>query len=279
MHNAPATISVQQQWQHCEFLNKGYLHGVMSDRLNACGMFTHTFPSTLCDHLKDIVRNVIRRRDSKIKVESKLLNLMVDCATEEPAISHNKIIECFKWMVQTLPVESLDVEEMELIARFIQPCLQPLFENINENILFKFTNSQKEEHQDNEDYYNRRPDGCITATVNSNTFSLGFLEVKTSKYKKNRNKLNFDLYRLGAFSRDSTNANNLDTLISLQIIGTTVTFYLFERKSNNMYLMTKLDEIMFLTTLGEIPQLFGFMDNLCDILHIYHTKVLPPSRS
>jgi hypothetical protein len=105
--------------------------------------------------------------------------------------------------------------------------------------------------------------------------NLGFSEDKTTKYVKNPHNLNVDLYRLGVFSKNNINANHLDGALGIQVTGTSIAFFLIEKKREGLYLMTELDVIKFPTTLKEISQLLGYVDNLCDILHAFHTKCWP----
>ncbi|KAG1140502.1 hypothetical protein G6F37_010498 [Rhizopus arrhizus] len=128
-------------------------------------------------------------------------------------------------------------------------------------------------------YTNHLDHALATASVlmlsKTKKINLGFSKVKTTKYVKNPHKLNVDLYRLGVFSKNTINANHLDGALSIQITGTSIAFFLTEKKREGLYLMTELDVIKFPTTLKEIPQLLGYVDNLCDILHVFHTKCWP----
>lgn len=115
----------------------------------------------------------------------------------------------------------------------------------------------------------------MTAVVKNKKINLGFSKVKTAQVHQEPLKLNVDLYRLGVFSKNTINANHLDDALGIQITGTSIAFFLIEKKREGLYLMTELDVIKFPTTLKEISQLFGYVDNLCDILHVFHTKCWP----
>lgn len=45
-----------------------------------------------------------------------------------------------------------------------------------------------------------------------------------------------------------------------------------ERKRESLDLVTELDVIKLSITLKEVSQLLGYVDNLCDILHVFHTQ-------
>lgn len=112
------------------------------------------------------------------------MNLVDDDADRGIVLCQNRVISCFKKMVEELPREKLDVKEFELITRYIQPCIQPLFDDVDNKVYLRFTNTQTDEHR--EDVVNnsdRRPDAYLSKTIDGRKVSLGFCEVKTTKYK------------------------------------------------------------------------------------------------
>ncbi|KAG1458805.1 hypothetical protein G6F46_006001 [Rhizopus delemar] len=259
-----------------KFFHKNTIRAIMNDRLSNCGMFTHNFAADLLMDVKVIIQDVIAQKITSIRAAKLLLALVKEDTNEENDLYQNKVILCFKRMIEEFPRETLCVEETELITRFIQSSLQPLFDDIDSEVYLRWTNTQTEEHrEDTVSCSDRRPDGCLTAVIKNKKINLGFSEVKTTKYAKDSHKLNADLYRLGVFSKNTINANHLAGALSIQITGTSIAFFLTEKKREGLYLMTELDVIKFPTTLKEIPQLLGYVDNLCDILHVFHTKCWP----
>lgn len=111
----------------------------------------------------------------------------------------------------------------------------------------------------------------------------------------NHYKLNIDLYRLGIFSKDAIDMNNLNSVLAIQavgkyknknnsmtfsllidIIGSYITFYLTQLKSDGLYLMVELDHLRFPLSLNELSQSIGYIDRLYNILNMFEEyRMLP----
>ncbi|KAI9359790.1 hypothetical protein BD770DRAFT_426581 [Pilaira anomala] len=231
------------------------------------GLHSQKFSRDLLVQLFEIVQQYITEKITMIKASQQLLALI----NEEGNNYQNKVILCFKSLIEQLPNDSFETKELELTSRFIQPMLQPLFEEKAENVYFRSTNTQTEEYKkDTMKCSSKRPDGCIT--LKTLDINLGFMEIKEEMYKKNKAKLNKDLYKLGIFSKDAIVQNNLLGVLSFQIVGTSISFYLTEQQCKGFYTMTELDHLDAPENLKEIPKLIGFVDNLCNLLHVFKTR-------
>ena len=112
--------------------------------------------------------------------------------------------------------------------------------------------------------------------------------MKTLADRTNHYKLNLDLYRLGIFSKDAIDVNNLNSVLAIQavgkcndknnsmtfsllidIIGSYLIFYLTQFKSDGLYLMVELDHLRFPLSLNELPRLIEYVDRLYDILNVF----------
>ena len=112
--------------------------------------------------------------------------------------------------------------------------------------------------------------------------------MKTLADRTNHYKLNLDLYRLGIFSKDAIDVNNLNSVLAIQavgkcndknnsmtfsllidIIGSYLIFYLTQFKSDGLYLMVELHHLRFPLSLNELPRLIEYVDRLYDILNVF----------
>lgn len=219
--------------------------------------------------LLDIVKKANSKKITAVEVSKLLLDLLDD---EVENHEENRVILCFKSLLEHLPDDFLEVKEMELTTRFVQPFLQPLFEDKSESRFARFTDAQTEEYKRNPDHcYNKRPDGCITVIAQEN-YNIGFIEIKEEAQKYNAAKINKDVYKLGVFSKNAIIQNGLHGALSVQIVGSSATFYYTKKKSNNFFIMIEVDQINIPRNLKELPQLLGFVDNLCNLLHILKTS-------
>ncbi|KAG1168015.1 hypothetical protein G6F36_012366 [Rhizopus arrhizus] len=143
-----------------KFFHKNTIRAIMNDRLSNCGMFTHNFAADLLMDVKVIIQDVIAQKITSIRAAKLLLALVKEDTNEENDLYQNKVILCFKRMIEEFPRETLCVEETELITRFIQSSLQPLFDDIDSEVYLRWTNTQTEEHrEDTVSCSDRRPDG------------------------------------------------------------------------------------------------------------------------
>ncbi|KAG1159228.1 hypothetical protein G6F36_014091 [Rhizopus arrhizus] len=178
------------------------------------GLHSQKFSRNTLVQLLEIVQQCITQKITTLKATQQLLNLI----DGEYNSYQNKIIFCFKSLIEQLPNDSFEAKERELITRLIQPFLQPLFEDRAENRYLRWTDTQTEEFKKDEfNCFNNRPDGCITLKTYEN-INLGFIEVKEEKYRNNKTKLNKDLYKLGMFSRNAIDQNHLLGVLCFKLL-------------------------------------------------------------
>ncbi|CAO3620973.1 unnamed protein product [Mucor hiemalis] len=191
---------------------------------------------------------------------------------EEETSYQNKVILRFKYLIEQLPKESFDAKKLELTSRLVQPLLQPLFENEEEGLYLRWTDTQTEEFKKDEvNCSNKRPDGLITMKA-FKTINVGFIEVKKQKYRNNDAKTNKDLYKLGVFCKNAIDQNHLLGALGVQVVGTSISFYLTKKQCAGFYIMTEICHLKIPKNLTELPQLIGLVDNLCNLLHDFTTN-------
>lgn len=203
-----------------------------------------------------------------IKAIQQLLALI----DEEGSNYQNRVIFCFKSLIEQFPNDSFEAKELELTTRLVQPLLQPLFEDRAENLYLRWTDTQTEEFKKDEiNCSNKRPDDSITLKTYEEINS-GFIEVKEEKYQHNETKLNKDLYKLGVFSKNTIDQNHLLGVLGVQVVGASISFYFTKQQCKGFYTMNEIDHLNTPKNLTELPQLVGFVDNLCNHLHVFKTS-------
>ncbi|KAG1460236.1 hypothetical protein G6F46_001944 [Rhizopus delemar] len=251
-----------------EFIDVNATRKIKEETYNNIGMYSQKFPRDKLITIMDIIQELNRGKTTTIKAVSKLL-MMVD---EDGNEYVNRTILCFKKLVEELPIVQYNKKELELITRVIEPALLPLFDDVGKNIYFRWTDAQTEEYKEDEvNSSSKRPDGCVTLMANKNK-SIAFVEVKSAKYSKDKVKLNYDLNKLGVFSKNAIELNHLNGVLDLQVVGADIAFYFVEKKAGGLILMTELYHLKFPTVLEELPQLLGSVDEICDILHVFETQ-------
>ena len=198
-----------------KFLDITTTRKIKEETYNKIGMYSQKFPRDKLITIMDIIQELNRGRITSIKAVSKLL-MMVD---EDGSEYVNRTILCFKKLIEELPNVQYNKEELELITRVIQPALLPLFDDVENNIYFRWTDAQTEEYkEDGINSSNKRPDGCVTLMTNKNK-NMAFIEVKSAKHSKDKVKLNYDLNKLGVFSKNAIELNHLNGVLNIQIVG------------------------------------------------------------
>ncbi|CAO3591617.1 unnamed protein product [Absidia cylindrospora] len=223
------------------------------------------FNKVLKQKIMDIIEDVRRLRISKKKGLMLLYSL-----DEEATELENKIIFSIGAMMMKLPDEALmdDIKEMELITRYLDPALQPLFDDLDNDILFRWSNtiSTQAKTPTAMNISKRRPDASIDVAEGIYIQrSYGFGEVKSGTESKNHYALSRDLIRLGVFSQNAIDAANLKGVLSFQAIGNQVTFFITKLVADGLYIMV---EIGFIDVPCSLRELASYTVHLNDVLNI-----------
>lgn len=162
--------------------------------------------------------------------------------------------------------------ENKLITRFLVPILQGLFDHKEDGkqVEVDFIDCMNPESQYDTRLSRSHPDAVITSGKNT----IGYIEVKPITEQVNTHKINKGLVRLGVFSKNAIDLYRLSSCLAIQAVGNSVVFYLVQYINDNLYIMTELDQLYFSSSVEEIPLLWGFMDNLFHLVHIFQTKCM-----
>ncbi|CEG68054.1 hypothetical protein RMATCC62417_04386 [Rhizopus microsporus] len=259
-----------------KLLKNGTEDDIINDVHKKIKMNENKFPRLILMEILDIVQDAYQKKITRIKAARLLLDL-----TDDQSDLVIRIILCFKRLVEDLPDELLTstIREFGLCTSFLQPAIKPLFDNAEKKVVFTWTNAINSEFKKEKNQISKsRPDGCITIINNNNEEkSVCFAEVKTLADRTNHYKLNLDLYRLGIFSKDAIDVNNLNSVLAIQAVGSYLTFYLTQLKNDGLYLMVELDHLRFPMSLNELPQLIGYVDRLYDILNVFEEFCMLPA--
>ncbi|KAI9016361.1 hypothetical protein CLU79DRAFT_805338 [Phycomyces nitens] len=117
-----------------------------------------------------------------------------------------------------------DVNESELNTRFIDPFLCGLVNDLEERVFLRWTNDIAFEARKNKNLWTCCPDLTITS-LNGVKWSTshGYCEVKSAYHETNNF---FDQIRVAKFCKNALDAQNMEGILGLEIIGRSITFYL-----------------------------------------------------
>lgn len=207
----------------------------------------------------------------------------MDQAILESSGIEKAIIKFFKKMIETFPMDDLEetIKEDDLKSRFILPIIQSLFDDIDSSntFYFKISNENNHECQSKQfDISRRRPDGYFRANRNGSMVTIGFFEAKSASQKNDAKKIQYDLVRLGVFGKNAIDIHRLGSSFLIQAVGTKMSFYIMQKKSNDVYIMVELDTFTFPSTVNGIPAVFGYINRIAKIVGIFNdiVKVIDP---
>lgn len=220
------------------------------------------FPIDTMMTLINITTDLNRGTMSRILAESKILALIID-NTDQIMI---RLLQCVKSMVDLLPLtnQKKESKEFELCTRYLQPCFQKLFDCDQDQLIFKWLNTNCFLDAD-ADANKNRPDGV----VENDLMAIGYFEVKPIKHTKNHRKINMDLHRLCTFLKAGTINFNRKHMFQIMAVGTNIQFNISEAMED-ILMVAELDCIRFPLSLDELPQLVPYLDRLYHVVDVIH---------
>ncbi|KAG2192906.1 hypothetical protein INT47_011148 [Mucor saturninus] len=155
------------------------------------------FPVDIMMTLIIIADDLNRGTMSRIQAESKILALIID-NTDQIMI---RLLQCVKSMVELLPLtnQKKESKEFELCTGYLQPCFQKLLDCDQEQLIFRWLNTNCFLDADADPNKNR-PDGVFE----NDLMAIGYFKVKSIKHARNRRKINMDPHRLYTQSKAGT---------------------------------------------------------------------------
>ncbi|KAI9336678.1 hypothetical protein BD770DRAFT_448679 [Pilaira anomala] len=126
---------------------------------------------------------------------------------------HNRILFCFRNLLEQLPLEPISqkIDELELITRYTTAAINPLLENLmKHHVMFRWTSvANNDECKSSEmSLLLARPDSTISMVIGTEIGqTVGYGEVKPASQALNHKPVGKDLVRLALLAK-----NAIDTL-------------------------------------------------------------------
>ncbi|CAO3646692.1 unnamed protein product [Mucor hiemalis] len=167
---------------------------------------------------------------------------------------YNRVILSARNMVEKLPRFCLDngPMETELITRYLDAALSPLFEDLDNEIIFRRTSVTDDKNPGDE-----QPDAVISVT-NGASFkkTIAYGEVKPE----------------GAID-----SNNTKLSFSFLVVGNHATFYLMTRQAATLYTMAEVGYIMLPLSLEEIPLYLAQANIVTNVIIAFENVIASPA--
>ncbi|CAO3607412.1 unnamed protein product [Cunninghamella blakesleeana] len=253
-----------------KYINNNHMNNIMNDLYQKLDMnlkFSNSNMLTMMELAKDVYQENITRIDASLELLK--LAKSVDDIDKKIILSINRLI-------QDLPMNIImdPIKETELCTRYIQPAIQPLFDDHEKNILFKWFGVQNPECKNSNISVSRRRPDCIISIIEDNyeKASIGYGEVKQQSEASNHHSINKDLIRLGIFSKNSIDINNVKGVLSMHIVGQNITFYLTKLLYDGLYTMIELTNFNLPLSIDDLPGYLTNLDKVKNVLHVFNNE-------
>ncbi|KAG1136768.1 hypothetical protein G6F37_012578 [Rhizopus arrhizus] len=197
------------------------------------------------------------------------------CKTVNP--NEAKFLKSIAKLIEKLPNQALmdTIKETEHCQRYVEPILSGLFDDPEQEVLFRWTSVLNEEYNQDSSISSARPDSVMTRMDGLFFgFSLGFAEIKhttsTSKYLVSK-----DLIRLGILSKNSIDQHDLQGCLTIQVVGFQMVVFLTTLLADGLYVMVEIGNITIPASIREIPQYLTNSDEIISILECFETWCSP----
>lgn len=202
----------------------------------------------------------------------KLLTLATNADEHE-----KKLLVSVSQLVQFLPMETPNSNTCEttLITRYILHTLQPLFDDLDNDVRLDFTFTLPAEP--NQILHLQGSPVCIIAVSPHQTddiIHVGYGEMKRSSEGSNHHSMNTDLVRLCIFSKNTVDKHSLRSAMNIQVVGSMMTFYLMKLHGDGLYCMTELAHMQIPMSIAKVPAYLTNFTQLKNILHVFKTLCL-----
>ncbi|KAI9279392.1 hypothetical protein BY458DRAFT_553904 [Sporodiniella umbellata] len=221
---------------------------------------------TLMQKLMMIFRKLKNKPRKKIKH-----TLMEICIDTELDDLDESMIDILLNCLQKLPDFNSEqtIGEQQLITNHIDPIVIPLFHLPEYGRVFRWINRTIEDTKD------LRPDGIMYIVEQRNVQNAtGYCEVKAHDSESNVNSTHSDLFRLATFCKDSLDLGCVKAMMTVQVVGNTIIFYLFTIESAGLYVMFELGRLDAPQHCGQLAQLVMELDFLKQISTTYRDNCI-----
>lgn len=170
-----------------------------------------------------------------------------------------------------------NIKELELSTGYIDSFLSGLFDDPDEGIYLRWTNELTSEARQHEGLSTERPDICISRLHGMTWASNhGYGEAKSAAQGSNNYSICWDLLRVSIFCKDALDAQNMEGVLGLQVIGRMVTFYVLVLPSTGLYVTYELEKIKLSNCLDDLTKLIMNMPRVCRVLETFN-RICKPS--
>ncbi|KAI9487034.1 MAG: hypothetical protein EXX96DRAFT_614831 [Benjaminiella poitrasii] len=164
-----------------------------------------------------------------------------------------------------LAVRNIRLKEMELIIRHLETILSPLFEDLDNNIIFRWTSVSDEEKQ-----ATTRPDASINITYGASLGKrIGCGELKAQYQAFNHRLVGIDLMRITVLAKTASDKHKSKDIFTFNVVGKYATFYVFNRAQTNLYTMCEIAHIQLPLTLDHVPLFLSQLDKVVKIISCF----------
>lgn len=101
--------------------------------------------------------------------------------------------------------------------------------------------------------------------------NLGYIEVEPFNTTPNHHKISVDLVRLRTSGKNAFGTYNSQNFMTMQAVGMSMTFYLMQRTTKELYTMFELEHIRFPPSMDEVTMMLGLMDKVMGIVQVFRT--------
>ncbi|KAI8379123.1 uncharacterized protein BYT42DRAFT_613454 [Radiomyces spectabilis] len=211
-------------------------------------------------------------RTNKLDCDNAVIELLL--LRKQSTKEEYRIIKSFASLIRSLPNEAVSnmILEQELISRFTAPALNPLFDDPQNDNLFRWIAAINEEMKTSSTVIvsNERPDACISVLDGSIWgVTRGFSEAKCHSQVENKYLLAKDLVHLGIFAKNSIDVNNIKGVLVMQVIGHRVFFYIVSLMYNDIYVMFEIAQLLIPAKISDLSLYAGQVNTILDIIWVY----------
>ncbi|ORY93019.1 hypothetical protein BCR43DRAFT_414255, partial [Syncephalastrum racemosum] len=173
--------------------------------------------------------------------------------------------------IEKLPKQTLkeEIMETELCHRYIDPFLSPLFDNLDEGVLFRWTSVTDQEAGMLKagSICRKMPDSCVSK-LDGLYFgtSLGFVEAKPACHQRDKKALSKDLVKLGTFCKNAIDKWSIRGCLAVQVVGN---FYMTTQPSADLYTMFEVCTIRVPSCLSGLLAHVSQLDEIAALLRCY----------
>ncbi|KAI9030962.1 hypothetical protein CLU79DRAFT_363397 [Phycomyces nitens] len=156
-----------------------------------------------------------------------------------------------------------------MITRHLEAILSPLFEDLDNNIAFRWTSVSDDESQ-----ASIRPDASINI-INGAMLSdrIGCGKVKAQYQAPNHRLVGIDLMRVATLAKNASDKHKLKCIFAFLVVGKNATFYILDRTKSDLYIMCEIAHIQLPFSLDQIPLFIPQLNKVIKVISCFQSAV------